>query len=352
MNRITQLSKNIASLHKVQLALTGLEGKHWQNRDVWNIAITVRNSFHTLDQKWRDYVKGNPFFYFAIPTSGFYLDGGGVYRVSAQDNDEAKQQNMLNGWKQLEGQIPHVMAGILDDRNNLLALERLNGYIAVFEDFDALNGKLAKIASEHQDNIADINRDLQQWLVVLHDTLKRHGLDERFNPSLEDSSKELKERVERREATIEQMMDSLMNNPSNNKLKGMTVNNYNFGNYTTVGVLNSGTVQEIREITVTAQTLAKENPAVGETIDKVTATIVEAELEPEVKEKAIDAVHTVSTELAKPIGEQKAWKIKENLDKLTAIATSAAGFGAAATQLKPYVDQLVQLVHQIFPHVH
>lgn len=81
MNRITQLSKNISSLKKVELALNELEGKNWRDREVWTIALAVRNSFDEFDQKWRDFVKGNPFFYFSIPRGAFYLNGGGVQRL-------------------------------------------------------------------------------------------------------------------------------------------------------------------------------------------------------------------------------------------------------------------------------
>lgn len=86
-------------------------------------------------------------------------------------------------------------------------------------------------------------------------------------------------------------------------------------------------------------------------IDKVTALIAEAELEPETKEKAIDAVYTVSTELTKPAAEQKRWKIKENLDKLAALAGSAATLGGAMTKLEPYITQLIQAVHHHFPNI-
>lgn len=351
MNQITRISENIASLQKVQLALNELEGKHWRDKEVWSIALTVRNSFHDFEQKWRELVKGNPFFYFCIPTGGFFLSGSGVYNHNASESDEITQQKMLAGWQQLNQQIPNLVAQMQESRNNLLSLQNQNGYIAAFQEFDRLRGKLSLIFSTNKNSALSPHQELQEWLLELILVLKTHGLDGRFNPNFDDTSKTLAERVERREVALKHIVDSLATNPTEHLPKGGPNVTNNFGDNTTIGVQNNGTANDIRDILVKVKQLSKNYPSVSENIEQLTAEIAAVDLEPEAKEIAIDAICTVSQELAKPVDQQKGWKVKENLEKLTKVIESAAALGVATTKLEPYITQLIRSIHQHFPTI-
>lgn len=347
MNQITQLSKNIMSLQKVELALDGIQSAHWKSAEVRNAATLVRNSFHEFEQKWRDLLQRNSFFVFCIPL-GTFLDSPLIFLHNPLDSDEESQGKFKNGCEQLKTDLRILISRMQESRNNLLSLQNQNSYISVFQEFDDSNRKLREIAVA---NGQTANADLQDWLERLIDTLSRHGLSKRFNPNFSDVTSPLNVRIQKREEALTHMIDSLATNPTEHLNKdNVTVNNH-FGNNNVFGVFNAGTMQDIKQISAHVQILADKQPVVAECLDKLTTQITEAELAPEEKEQAIDAVVAVSTELAKPEAEQKGWKVKENLQKLAKMAGTAAAVGGAWTKLEPYVTKLIESIHEHLPHI-
>lgn len=347
MNQITQLSKNITSLQAVELAIEGIQTAHWKSAEVRKVAYLVRASFHEFEQKWRDLLERNSFFVFCIPSGSFY-DGPPVFQHNPLDGDEVSQSEFEKGCEQLKRDIPKLISRMQESRNNLLSLQNQNSYISVFQEFDDSNRKLQEIAiSDGQ----TANKDLQDWLERLISTLSKHGLGQRFNPNFSDVASPLSERIQRREEALTHMIDSLATNPTEHlKKDNITVNN-TFGNNNVIGVYNAGTMQDINQITAHVKILAEKQPAIAESLGQLTAQIEQSELEPEAKEQAIDAVVTVSTELAKAESEQKGWKVKENLQKLAKMAGAIATAGGAWTKLEPYVTKLIKDIHQHLPHI-
>jgi hypothetical protein len=339
VNQISQLTKNIAGLQKIELAVADTETDRWNSPEVRQTAILVRDTFQKFEQKWRDMLRRNKFFVFCIPSyAGF--DGPFVFLQDQFASDEVNHESYSESCKLLKEDIPTIKKAMQDERTSLLSLQNHSNHISTFYELDESSYSLSVLKYSSSPDKA-----IENWDYSVSESLKKHGLSDRFNIAFADSSSSAEERIKRREVALEHISDSVSASHSESLKNGGTI--VNIGNNNTIGVFNSGNMSEIEQINVNIEVFSKSHNEVADGLRKLTDEIQKSELESVAKEEALDAVVTVSAELAKPTEQQKGFRLKNAWEILEKVTKA----GDVALKLHPIVIETWHLIVQHLPHM-
>lgn len=116
------------------------------------------------------------------------------------------------------------------------------------------------------------------------------------------------------------------------------------GNLNNFGFLNAGSMADIKQININAEAMKERHAEVGQSIKLLTESIQQAELPIETKERALDSINVLSTEIAKPSEERKSWKIAEHLQSLTKVLNAGTAVCEGYDKLKPHVDSALAAI--------
>jgi hypothetical protein len=122
----------------------------------------------------------------------------------------------------------------------------------------------------------------------------------------------------------------------------------NIGHINNYGVVNAGTMSDIEQINITTDAMRIQYAEIGTKIKLLTEAVQDAELPEETKERVIDSISTLSTELTKAADQQKKWKISETLDNLGKLLTGGASAYEGYEKVKPYLDAVIFTVKSAF----
>lgn len=340
LNQISQLTKHINGLQKLEAAVIETEALHWNSPEVTRgTALLVRNTFDTFEQKWRDMLQRNKFFVFCIPRY-MVLDGPPVFHHDPHGGDEVNQKNFEDGCLALKADLIRIRKAMQDERTSLLNLQNHNALVPAFSDLDDLGEQLNLARAA-----VDKDKAIQSWDDVLRSKMKKHGLDGRFNTAFGDSRNTALERIARRELALSHVADSLSTGPVDKQRDGGTI--VNIGNNNTIGVFNTGDNNDFEQITVNINTLAVSHKELADSLQLITNAIQNADVESSIKEQAADAVLTVSTELVKPVEKQKGFKIEDAWKKLELLTKA----GDLAVKVHPMLAAAWNYIQHHFPHL-
>lgn len=118
----------------------------------------------------------------------------------------------------------------------------------------------------------------------------------------------------------------------------------NIGHINNYGVVNSGTMSDIEQINIKTDAMSAQYKDISLKLKHLTEAVQDAELSDEIKERAIDGISTLSTEIAKDLEQQKKWKINETLDNLGKLLTGGAAAYEGYEKVEPYFNALVMSV--------
>jgi hypothetical protein len=72
MSAIKELSRDIANLQKVQYLLQRVKGWTYGDQVITQTAYFIRGKFDLVEQRWRDLLSKNDFFFFSYPKFAVY----------------------------------------------------------------------------------------------------------------------------------------------------------------------------------------------------------------------------------------------------------------------------------------
>jgi hypothetical protein len=338
LNQISQLTKNIAALQKIEPAVNAIKDAHWKSPEVRLAATLVRNTFDTFEQKWRDLleIKNHKFFVFCIPRYPV-LDGPPIFLVDHHGGDEINQKNFQENCPFLISDVTKIKKAMQDERTSLLNLQNQNELVSVFHALDNASEQLNGLTKT-----ADVDKSIQDWDEHLVSQMKKYGLNKRFNTALGDNSNAASDRIARRETALNHIADSLSVDKQTN---GGTF--LNIGDNNTIGLVNQGDSNEFQQIAININTLSTNHKELGDSLKAITSEIENASISPDIKEQATDAILAISTELTKPIDKQRKFKIEDPWKKLETLTK----IGDLALKVQPLLPGVWDYIVQHFPHL-
>jgi hypothetical protein len=235
-----------------------------------------------------------------------------------------------------------------DTRSMLLNQQNQGTINTALNEFDTLNFSIFSIGEDGTRDGTDKANEVKQWDAELQTSLERLGLSKRFSSIFSDSSDLLNERVQNREQTIAHYMDTLGSNPDGQLQQGPTHMHFNQSN---IGLVNTGTMSDIQQITVSINVLRASHKEVAESLDILAKEVEGAELVEEVKAPALEAIKAVSTELAAPEAERKGWRFTKYLKELKDLFIATGATTEAYQKIEPLVHNAIAAIHQAFPNL-
>ncbi len=115
----------------------------------------------------------------------------------------------------------------------------------------------------------------------------------------------------------------------------------NIGHINNYGVVNSGIMSDIEQINITTDAMKIQYAEIGTKIKLLTEAVQDSELPEGTKERVIDGITTLSTELAKTAEQQKKWKISATLEDLGKLLSGGASAYEGYEKVKPYFEAVM-----------
>jgi len=120
----------------------------------------------------------------------------------------------------------------------------------------------------------------------------------------------------------------------------IVINNY--------GVFNTGKMEDIRLIKINVAEVKKEHPDLARNFEQLTDAVQLAVLPEEQKERALDCIGELTTELAKPEQTRKKWKLTEKLESLGKLLTAGANAYDGYEKVQPHLQAAITAVRSLF----
>jgi hypothetical protein len=334
MSAITQLNRDIGNLQKVSHYLQQVKGATYKSKEVWQTASFIRDKFDLFDQRWRDGLK-NDFFYFCYPKHAVF--DGHIPHVAHPNDQALLQEKFETGCLQLEMDIASLLKRMQDFRAMLLRQQNLGAVVSAFNEFDQLSFSVFQIGQSGVEAQTEMEDELKQWDRQLHECLEQLKLSSRFSSIFADSAEPLKERIQNREQTIAHFMETLASNPNDSKgISHVTINNHQ-------GFVNTGDGSRIQNVSISLQNSLNSLPD-KEFAGKINAfihEIEESDLPEPTKVEVMDRFDLITGEATKPADQRLLHRINDNIK-----GVGEALKGAAA--LKAVWDVLEQPVRIYF----
>lgn len=342
MSAIKDLNRDIGNLQKVAHYLKLVKGLEIKDPLVYSTAAFIRAKFDLFDQRWRDGLK-NDFFFFCFPKYAV-LDGHIPYNIGPNDL-EARQDRFENGCKQLEPDLDKLLKKMRDFRGRLLNQQNLGAVNTAFQEFDRLSFSIFMIGEEGKIREVEMEKEITQWDQELQKTLDDLNLSKRFSSIIADSSNPLIERVQDREQTLAHYMEVLASNPKDQGDMHLHINK------SYIGVVNTGTMADIEQITTSINTLKTDHQEVADKLNSLAQEVQNAELPVDQKEQAIEAIQVISTELTASEENRRGWRLTKNLRELKELFTASSGANEAFQKLLPMLQGAVETIYKHFPQL-
>jgi len=342
MSAIKDLNRDIANLQKVAYYLHQVKGLAVKDKRVYSTALFVRTTFDLFDQRWRDGLK-NDFFFFCFPKYAV-LDGHIPYNIGPNDT-EARQERFESGCLQLHQDVDRLLKKMKDLRGRLLNQQNLGAVNNAFSELDKLLFSIFKIGEEGKQSGSEMEEELSHWDSELQKKLEDLGLSKRFSSIIPDCSNPLKERVQDREQTLAHYMETLANDRKDQGDTHLHISESN------IGILNTGTISDIKQIHTSINTLQTDHKEVAEKLACLSKEVESAELPKDTKEQAIEAIQAVSTELAASDEQRRSWRFTKNIKELKDLFIASGTAAEAYKKIHPLLQTAIDAIHKHFPQL-
>lgn len=119
----------------------------------------------------------------------------------------------------------------------------------------------------------------------------------------------------------------------------VVINNYGF--------LNAGTIADIEQIKINVTEMRKVHADLAKNFDELSEAVQVAVLPEESKERALDCIGELTTELAKPVEKQKKWKVTEKIESLGKLLTAGANAYEGYEKVAPHLATIIKTVRSM-----